>query len=110
MLAKYHTCIKMHNVLENNNFNFEKPWKDHTGGFRTQGRAAVCDCGTRWIFLLPFFHKDIPTDKVFITNRVKMNIQFALCVYMKLTTVCCSGRLYVHIQYNLNDEDYRSYG
>ena len=26
------------------------------------GRAAVCDCGTPWTFLLPFFHIQVGQD------------------------------------------------
>ena len=26
------------------------------------GRAAVCDCGTPWTFLLPFFTSEIPAQ------------------------------------------------
>ena len=28
------------------------------------GRAAVCDCGTHWTFLLPFFHETLNQERV----------------------------------------------
>ena len=58
------------------------------------GRAAVCDCGTPWTFLLPFFVnrykgaqkcKNESFDKYFQTNRTYYFIRCSVLeqVYMK---------------------------
>ena len=39
---------------------------------RCLGRAVACDCGTHWIFLLPFFQINVTTSLTIALTLLKM--------------------------------------
>ena len=41
--------------LANYSVAYEGTQSNRVSDFHDLGRAAVCDCGTHWTFLLPFF-------------------------------------------------------